>query len=148
MSRSLPCERLEEAYRQGIFPMADDEGEIHWYSPDPRTIIEFERFHVSSRLARTIRSRKFEITVDRDFEGVVRGCAATMQLVERRLPAGSSWEGPETVRWSVGAVHPPMPRRASGNPHGSVVRTRQAGWKPALRPLTCGRSKSPRDESG
>jgi leucyl/phenylalanyl-tRNA--protein transferase len=75
MSQTIPPELLEEAYRQGIFPMADDDGLVHWYSPDPRTIIELDRFHIPRRLAQTIRGEKFEMTVDRDFEGVVRGCA-------------------------------------------------------------------------
>lgn len=75
MPQTIPPELLEEAYRQGIFPMADDDGKIHWYSPDPRTIIELDRFHIPRRLAQTIRTKKFELVVDRDFEGVVQGCA-------------------------------------------------------------------------
>lgn len=75
MPQTIPPELLEEAYRQGIFPMADEDGNIDWYSPDPRTIIELERFHIPRRLAQTIRSKKFEMVVDRDFEGVVQGCA-------------------------------------------------------------------------
>jgi leucyl/phenylalanyl-tRNA--protein transferase len=75
MPQTIPPERLEEAYRQGIFPMADEDGKIHWYSPDPRTIIDLDRFHIPRRLAQTIRSEKFEIAVDRNFESVVRGCA-------------------------------------------------------------------------
>lgn len=55
--------------------MGDDDGSIHWYSPDPRTIIELERFHIPRRLAQTIRNKKFEVTIDRDFDGVMRGCA-------------------------------------------------------------------------
>ena len=55
--------------------MADEDGGIRWYSPDPRTIIDLDRFHISRRLGRTIRSKKFEIAMDRDFDGVVRGCA-------------------------------------------------------------------------
>lgn len=75
MPQTIPPELLEEAYRQGIFPMADEDGKIHWYSPDPRTIIDLDRFHIPRRLAQTIRSEKFEIAVDRNFESVVRGCA-------------------------------------------------------------------------
>ncbi len=75
MPQTIPPELLEEAYRQGIFPMADEDGKIHWYSPDPRTIIELDRFHIPRRLAQTIRTKKFELVVDRDFEGVVQGCA-------------------------------------------------------------------------
>ncbi|MBI3596215.1 MAG: leucyl/phenylalanyl-tRNA--protein transferase [Nitrospirae bacterium] len=75
MSQAIPPELLEEAYRRGIFPMADEDGRIHWYSPDPRTIIDLERSHIPRRLGRTIRRPKFEITVNRDFDGVIRGCA-------------------------------------------------------------------------
>ena len=75
MTQTVPPEILEAAYRQGIFPMADRRGRVRWYSPDPRTIIELDRFHRPRRLARTIRQKKFEIAVNRDFEGVVRGCA-------------------------------------------------------------------------
>jgi leucyl/phenylalanyl-tRNA--protein transferase len=55
--------------------MADDEGQIRWYSPDPRGIIRLEQFHVPKRLARTIRSGTFEITADRAFSDVIRACA-------------------------------------------------------------------------
>ena len=68
---------LLDAYGHGIFPwpMGEPEVPIPWWSPDPRAIIEFERFHVSHRLARTIRSGRLEVTRDRDFDGVIQGCA-------------------------------------------------------------------------
>ena len=66
---------LVQAYCQGIFPMAMDDGEIGWFSPDPRGIIPLEAFHVPSRLSRVVRSRRFEVAIDRDFEGVMRACA-------------------------------------------------------------------------
>jgi leucyl/phenylalanyl-tRNA--protein transferase len=65
-----------EAYRHGIFPMADSEtGAVEWYSPDPRAIVPLDGLHVSRRLARTIRSGKFEIRLDSAFEEVMRACA-------------------------------------------------------------------------
>jgi leucyl/phenylalanyl-tRNA--protein transferase len=67
--------RLIRAYRRGIFPFFDETTPILWWSPDPRAIFELEGLHVSRRLARTIRSGKFQVTVDRDFRGVIRGCA-------------------------------------------------------------------------
>jgi leucyl/phenylalanyl-tRNA--protein transferase len=67
---------IEHAYRQGIFPMADD-GDILWFSPDPRAIIplEPEHFHVPRSLRQTIRQGRFEIRIDQDFAGVMAGCA-------------------------------------------------------------------------
>jgi len=56
--------------------MADElTGEIEWYLPDPRAIIPLEGFHVSRSLAKQLRQRTFDIQVDRDFDGVMRGCA-------------------------------------------------------------------------
>jgi leucyl/phenylalanyl-tRNA--protein transferase len=69
-------EGVELAYRHGIFPMADERsGEVLWFRPDPRAVIPLDGFHVSRSLARTIRRGRFEIRVDTDFEGVMRGCA-------------------------------------------------------------------------
>ena len=68
---------LVSAYSSGWFPMAVDDGEIRWYSPDPRGVIPLETFHVPSRLARVIRSHKFTVHIDRDFEAVIRACAET-----------------------------------------------------------------------
>jgi leucyl/phenylalanyl-tRNA--protein transferase len=67
---------LVRAYREGIFPMALEDGEIGWFSPDPRGILPLETFRVPTRLARVIRQGRFDIAVDRDFVGVMRACAA------------------------------------------------------------------------
>ena len=67
--------------------MAVDEGEIRWYSPDPRGIIPLDAFHVPSRLARVIRSGRFRIEVDRDFPAVIRACAD----VNRRDDDPGTW---------------------------------------------------------
>lgn len=73
---TLTPEGVELAYRHGIFPMADERsGEVLWFRPDPRAIIPLDGFHVSRSLARTIKRARFEIRVDTDFEGVMRGCA-------------------------------------------------------------------------
>ena len=71
----IPGELLVSAYASGWFPMAVEPGEIRWYSPDPRGIIPLDRFHVSNRLARTWRSGKFTIDIDRIFGEVIRACA-------------------------------------------------------------------------
>jgi leucyl/phenylalanyl-tRNA---protein transferase len=70
----LRPETLLSAYRGGVFPWYEEGLPVCWWSPDPRAILPLNHLHVSRRLARTIRSGKFEITFDRDFAGVVRGC--------------------------------------------------------------------------
>ena len=66
---------LLKAYRHGVFPMAMDDGEIGWFSPDPRGILPLSTFRVPARLARVVRQGRFEITTDRAFEAVMRACA-------------------------------------------------------------------------
>jgi leucyl/phenylalanyl-tRNA--protein transferase len=70
---------LLRAYREGIFPMALEKGEIGWFSPDPRGIVPIEGFHLPSRLARTLRHAPFEIRIDHDFEAIMRACAANRE---------------------------------------------------------------------
>ena len=70
---------LVRAYREGIFPMALEDGEIGWFSPDPRGILPLDQFHLPARLARTLRRGTFDIRIDSDFEGVMLGCAGTRE---------------------------------------------------------------------
>ena len=69
----LTPQLLIQAYCQGIFPMADDQGRVQFYDCDPRAILDMENFHVSRRLARTIRSGRFDIRVDSAFRAVMEG---------------------------------------------------------------------------
>jgi leucyl/phenylalanyl-tRNA--protein transferase len=72
----LEPDDLLAAYSQGVFPMAvNKRGDIRWFSPDPRAIIPLdERFHVPHGLKRRLKQNPFEITVDKDFERVIREC--------------------------------------------------------------------------
>ena len=63
------------AYSQGIFPMGHDDGTIRWYSPDPRCIFDFDKFHVPRRLMRTYKSGKFEMKVNSAWREVLKACA-------------------------------------------------------------------------
>jgi leucyl/phenylalanyl-tRNA--protein transferase len=66
------------AYAIGIFPMAEsaEDPTIYWVEPKERGIFPLDGLHISSRLARTIRSDTFEIRVDSAFDAVIEGCAA------------------------------------------------------------------------
>jgi leucyl/phenylalanyl-tRNA--protein transferase len=67
--------RLLGFYRRGIFPWYSDDYPILWWSPDPRAIFELDGLHVPRRLRRTMRSGRFQVTVNQDFAGVIAGCA-------------------------------------------------------------------------
>jgi leucyl/phenylalanyl-tRNA--protein transferase len=70
-------EVLLKAYACGIFPMAEsaDDHALYWIEPELRGVIALDGFHVPSRLVRTVRSDRFTVTVNRDFEAVIEGCA-------------------------------------------------------------------------
>lgn len=72
----LSIPRLIEAYRQGIFPWYESDQPILWWSPDPRLILEFDALHISRSLRKVMRRGGFELRMDTDFEGVLRGCSA------------------------------------------------------------------------
>lgn len=78
-------EILLKAYAAGIFPMAEDADDpaIYWVEPRARGVLPLDHFHVSKRLARTIRSDAFEVRVDCDFDAVIAGCAAPRRDAER-----------------------------------------------------------------
>ena len=73
----IPPDELLNMYASGIFPMAEGRsGPIMLYSPDPRTIINPAELHVSHSLAKTLRSKRFQIRINTAFEDVIRRCAA------------------------------------------------------------------------
>jgi leucyl/phenylalanyl-tRNA--protein transferase len=89
----LAPEWLLDAYAHGIFPwpIFDGADVMVWWSPDPRAIFELDQFHVSRRLARTVRSGRFDVTCDRDFAGVIRGCATADDR------SGNTWLTPAMI---------------------------------------------------
>src|SRR5450432_2543577 len=77
-SSEITPEVLLRAYACGIFPMAEsaDDPTLFWVEPEMRGVIPLQGFHVSSRLARTVRSDTFTVTVNTAFKAVIAGCAA------------------------------------------------------------------------
>lgn len=73
----IPVETLLLAYRSGIFPMADrrDDAEVFWVEPRERAILPLDGLHVSKSLRKVLRADRFTVTLDRDFEQVIRACA-------------------------------------------------------------------------
>ncbi len=71
-------EDLVACYRRGVFPMADARHDSRIFLVDParRGILPIDGFHVSKRLARTIRADHFEVRVDTAFEAVIESCAS------------------------------------------------------------------------
>jgi leucyl/phenylalanyl-tRNA---protein transferase len=64
---------LLQAYRKGLFPMGLPDGHLGWWSPVDRAILPVRGLHISRSLRQS--TRRFQVSVDADFEGVIRGCA-------------------------------------------------------------------------
>ncbi|WP_309644560.1 leucyl/phenylalanyl-tRNA--protein transferase [Phenylobacterium sp.] len=78
MSGRFGAQELLDCYARGVFPMADarEDERVFLIDPEKRGVIPLTGFHVSRRLARTVRAEPFEIRVDTAFRQVVDLCAA------------------------------------------------------------------------
>ena len=70
---------LLDCYARGVFPMADarEDDRVFLIDPERRGVIPLDGFHISRRLARTVRAEPFEIRTDSAFRDVVQACAAS-----------------------------------------------------------------------
>ncbi|HZY05155.1 MAG TPA: leucyl/phenylalanyl-tRNA--protein transferase [Anaeromyxobacteraceae bacterium] len=88
----LSVDRLLAAYAAGVFPWYSAGLPILWWSPDPRLVLFPGELHVSRSLARTLRSRRFQVRADTAFEQVIRRCAG-----QRRPGQEGTWITPEMI---------------------------------------------------
>ena len=74
---TLSADLLLHAYASGVFPMAEsrDDPEVFWVDPKRRGILPLDGFRISRSLGKRLRRDDYEISVNRDFAGVVHGCA-------------------------------------------------------------------------
>jgi leucyl/phenylalanyl-tRNA--protein transferase len=72
----LSPRRLLAAYRRGVFPWYSPGQPVLWWAPDPREVLYPAEFVPSRSLRKSQRNRGYETAVDRDFEAVIRACAA------------------------------------------------------------------------
>ena len=80
------------AYSRGIFPWYGPGDPILWWSPHPRLVLEPGELHVPRSLRRVVNSGRFEVAVDADFPGVIRGCATA-----RGREGMGTWLVPEMI---------------------------------------------------
>ena len=86
-----------------------DDPELFWVSPELRGIFPLDAFHVPKRLARTIKSDRFEVSADVAFADVMQACAAPSP------GRGETWINDEILRLYT-ALH------ASGHAHSIECR--------------------------
>jgi leucyl/phenylalanyl-tRNA--protein transferase len=76
ITRTLDAETVLSGYRRGIFPMGyPGRKMITWHRPAARALLPLDGLHISRSLARTLKKQAFEISYNRDFGAVMRGCA-------------------------------------------------------------------------
>jgi len=72
----LSPQRLQAAYRLGIFPWFSPGEPVLWWTPDPREVLFPAEMHISRSLQRCIRRAEFIVTENQDFAAVIAACAA------------------------------------------------------------------------
>ncbi len=72
-------EELLACYARGVFPMAEarDDPRVFLVEPDQRGVVPLDRFHIPTRLRRTVRGEPFQVRVDTAFAAVLDACAAS-----------------------------------------------------------------------
>lgn len=92
VGNDLDWRTLIDAYRHGIFPWPVEGLPLPWFSPRRRAILERRDLHVARSLSKARKRVPFRFSIDRDFEGVIRGCAATP-----RPGQDGTWIFPEII---------------------------------------------------
>lgn len=88
----LSTERLLLAYSNGIFPWSDFRRDQRlWFCPLQRFVIFPNEIHISHSMRSLIRKRQYDITINKDFEGVINGCS------EKRYDEPGAWLGDEMI---------------------------------------------------
>lgn len=78
----LSPERLQAAYRRGIFPWYSRGQPILWWSPDPRTVLVPTDLKVSRSLAKSIRNAGLTVRFDTAFAEVIAACGDRQHRAE------------------------------------------------------------------
>jgi leucyl/phenylalanyl-tRNA--protein transferase len=87
----LSPRRLLDAYANGIFPWFGEDDPLLWWSPDPRMVLFTNELHVARSLRRTVKSGRFQVTLDVAFRDVMHACG------EPRAGQDGTWITPEMI---------------------------------------------------
>ena len=92
----LSVDRLRLAYSNGFFPWFSyrDQKEPLWFCPLQRFVIFPDEIHVSHSMRQLIHKDLYRITVNKDFAGVLQGCATA----QNRSTEEGAWLGPDIVK--------------------------------------------------
>ena len=91
----LSVDRLLLAYSYGFFPWFSfrTQHEPLWYCPQQRFVIFPQEIHVSHSMQQLLRKNPYTLSINKDFEGVIRGCATA----QNRNAEDGAWLGPDII---------------------------------------------------
>ncbi len=89
----LSIDRLLLAYSYGIFPWFSfrDSDEPFWYCPMERFVIFPEEIHISHSMRTLMNKRRYRLSINEDFAGVIRNCS------ELRVDKEGAWLGEDMI---------------------------------------------------
>lgn len=91
----LEVSSLILAYSRGIFPWpVSDEFPLAWFSPDPRGVLKTSKLHIPRSLKKSLKRKKFCVTFNKDFQGVIRGCSESLN----RKNQEGTWISDDIIR--------------------------------------------------
>lgn len=88
----IDYQELLYAYTNGIFPMAEADGSIYWYAPDPRAIIPLDTYKPAKSLRPILNKKIFEVRLNTDFEKVIRACS------QPRVESPGTWISEDLIQ--------------------------------------------------
>lgn len=110
MNQGLSPANLLYAYINGYFPMADEQGVVRFYGADPRAVFDLATLKPSKRMRRILRDPKWEVTLDKAFENVIRKCAErdeswiTEEIIEAYCQFHQAGHAHAVEVWSEGQL--------------------------------------------
>jgi leucyl/phenylalanyl-tRNA--protein transferase len=70
----LSPERLQLAYKSGIFPWFNEGEPIIWWSPNPRMVLFLDELIVSKSMRNILNRNHFTVTFNQNFRDVISNC--------------------------------------------------------------------------
>tara|TARA_R110000868_G_scaffold25380_6_gene98970 strand:+ start:1160 stop:1801 length:642 start_codon:yes stop_codon:yes gene_type:complete len=70
----LSPERLQLAYKSGIFPWFEDGEPITWWSPNPRMVLFLDELVVTKSMRNILNRDMFSVTFNQNFREVISNC--------------------------------------------------------------------------
>lgn len=96
----LSVERLQRAYRQGIFPWFSEDEPILWWQPVWRAVLFPHQIHINRSLRKFLRKKPYCVTLNHAFSQVIRQCASVP-----RGPGNGTWITEEMIQAYIALHH-------------------------------------------